>query len=255
MAARKCPSSEHQVRASGEDGSQHQRNLFWPLTAVRVEEDSYVRIGRQRADSGEAGRSVAAPRLTHHARAGFARNGGRRVRRAVVDHDDLGDGIARSAAHETADDRGLVERGHDQDCLHRARARARKLGSEAATPLSLTAPAIASGATSTSCAHSGIVHGSDMKKVYAKATVPVKAIQGTEGVTTKKGMSQTTYHGKTFDPSTMTPAIIGTARSMRLPARPRHAIRNTQTADAASASNGSFTRARTRPGLKYSAET
>src|SRR5262249_20519072 len=239
MAARKCPRSEHQIRASGKDRIQHQRDLLRPLTADRVGEDSDARIGRQGADAGEARRSVAAPRLTHHARTGFARNGSRRVGGAVVDHDDLGDGVTRSSAHNVADDGGLVQRGHDQDYLHPAPARARKLASEAEAPRSLTTPAIASGATSTSRAHTGIAHGPDKKKLYAKPTVPVKTIHVTEGVTARKGTSQTTYHGKTFDPSTMTPAIIGIARSARLPPRPRHALTNTQPAVAASASSGS----------------
>src|SRR4029453_2962057 len=112
--------------------------------------------------------------------------------------------------------------------------------------------AIASGATSTSLAHTGIVHGSDRKKLYAKPTVPVKAINGMEGVTAKNGTSHTTYHGKTFAPSTMTPATIGTARAVRLPAGPRDRTTTTQTVVATSASSGSFTKVRTRPGLKYS---
>src|SRR3989442_286329 len=94
-----------------------------------------------------------------------------------------------------------------------------------------------------------------MKKVYAKATVPVKTISGTDGVIASSGTSQTAYHGKTFGPSTMTPVTRGTARTARWAAPPRHATAITQAAVAASASIGSFTNERTRPGLKYSSRT
>src|SRR5258705_10808627 len=247
--------AEHQVRAAGENGVEHQRNLLRSLAAVRVEEHRDGGIRRQRDDAGEAGSSVPAPRLMHHAGSRIARHSRRRVGRAVVHDDHFRDDVARRSANQIADDGGLVQRGYDQDRLHPALARARTFGSHPKAPRSFTAPAIASGATSTSLAHTGIVHGSDRKKLYAKPTVPVKAINGTEGVTAKNGTSHTTYHGKTFAPSTMTPATIGTARTARLPACARDATTTIQAAVAASASSGSFTKGRTRPGLKNSPQT
>src|SRR2546425_8514315 len=190
-------------------------------------------------------------RSMHHAGSRIARDGGRRVGGAIVHDDHLGDDVTRRSANKIADDGGLVQRGYDQDRLHPALARARKLGSHPKAARSFTAAAIASGATSTSLAHTGIVHRSDRKKLYAKPTVPVKAINGTEGVTAKNGTSHTTYHGKTFAPSTMTPAAIGTDRTASLPACPRDAITTIQAAVAASASSGSFTKGRARAGLKY----
>src|SRR5439155_19913695 len=116
----------------------------------------------------EAGSSVARPRLMHHAGSRIAGDGGRRVGRAIVHDDHLGDDVTRRSANKIADDGGLVQRGYDQDRLHPALARARTLGSHPKATRSFTAPAIASGAASTSLAHTGIVHGSDRKKLYAK---------------------------------------------------------------------------------------
>src|SRR5437016_14495032 len=100
-----------------------------------------------------------------------------------------------------------------------------------------------------------MAHGWEMKKVYAKATVPVKTNSGTDGVTASSGTSQTAYHGKTFGPSTMTPVTRGTARTARWAAPPRHATAITQAAVVASASIVSFTKERTRPVMKYSIRT
>src|SRR6266849_6231673 len=191
MTPHQLPRAEHQVRAAGEDGIQHQRNLLRSLTAVRVEEHRDAGVRRKRDDASEAGSSVAAPRLMHHAGSRIARHRGRRVGGAVVHDDHLGDDVARRSANKIADDGGLVQRGYDQDGLHPALARARTRGSHPKAPRSFTAAAIASGATSTSLAHIGIVHGSDRKKLYAKPTVPVKAINGTEGVTAKKDRKST----------------------------------------------------------------
>src|SRR5438093_4509037 len=187
MPPHQFPRAEHQVRVAAEDGIQHQRELLRSLTTVRVEEHSDASVPRKRGDASEAGSSVAAPRLMHHAGSRIAGDGGRRVGGAVVHDDHLGDDVARCSANKIADDGGLVQRGYDQDRLHPALARARTLGSHPKAPQSFTAAAIASGATSTSLAHNGIVQGSDRKKLYAKPTVPVNAINGTEGVTARNG--------------------------------------------------------------------
>src|SRR5262249_6497035 len=165
MTAGKIPRSEHEVRALGKDRIYHARDLLWPLTAVPVEEDSNASVQRHGAEPREARRSVAAPRLADHAGSGIARHAGRRVSRAVVHDDHLGDRVARRSTDKIADHGGLVQRRYDQDRLHPALARSRKLGSQPTAPLSFTAAAIASGATSKSLAHTGIVHGSERKKL------------------------------------------------------------------------------------------
>src|SRR5499425_335777 len=165
MTPSKASRSEDQVRTFVEDRIHHPRDLLGSLTAVAIEKDRNANIHRQRAKPCEASSSVAAPGFTDHVGSGIARNAGRRVGRAVVHDDHLGDRVARRSTDEIADHGGLVQRRYDQDRLHPALARSRKLGSQPTAPLSFTAAAIASGATSKSLAHTGIVHGSERKKL------------------------------------------------------------------------------------------
>jgi len=146
------------------DRIDHPRDRLGSLTAVAIEKDGNANIHGQRAKPCEASSSIAAPGFIDHVGSGITRHSSRRVCRAVVHHDHLGDRVARRSANEIADHGGLVQRPYDQDCLHPALTPTRKLGSQP-TPWSFTTAAIASGATSKSLAHIGIVHGSERKKL------------------------------------------------------------------------------------------
>src|SRR5262245_42288114 len=203
--------TEDQVCAASQDGLEDERDLLRALAAVGVDEHGDTGIRRERGDAGEASGAVAAPGLAHDAGARLARGRSRRVGRRVVDDDHLVDDVARDASNELTDHGGLVQRRDDQDCFHSARAPARARRGSSENAWSFRATAKPNGATSTIRAHHGMVHGVERKNVYAKATVPVNAISGADGVTARRGTSQTAYHGKTIGARAMNPANSDTA--------------------------------------------
>src|SRR5262245_27851386 len=113
MAASKLSRAEYQVRALGKDRIHHPWYLLGSLTTVAIEKNGNANIRRQRAKPCEASSSVAAPGFTDHVGSGITRHSSRRVCRAVVYHDHLGDRVSRRSANEIADHGGLVQRRDD----------------------------------------------------------------------------------------------------------------------------------------------